>query len=100
MLRVVVALRLDVDRHDLAASHEIAERREVERAPTAVGPGLDDELGRRLEHDLLVDPEIERVLKGLRTEPGRLRPRVRLVEHVVRPRDGRIVEATVKAETG
>src|SRR6476469_2995624 len=69
--RVVLALGLDVDRQHLARADEVADRREVERAPAAVRSGLDDQLGPGLEDDLLVDPEIERVLERLRTEPPR-----------------------------
>ena len=98
MLRVVLAQRLDVDRDDLAPIEQVAHRREEERAPPAVRPGLDDQLGSRLDHDLLVDPEIERVLERLRAEPRGLRPGVRLVEDVVRALDRRPVEPPVHAE--
>ena len=70
MLRVVVAQRLDVDRDDLAAAEQVAQRRKEERTAPAIRPGLDDQLGSRLGDDLLVDPEIERVLERLRSEPG------------------------------
>ncbi len=77
MRRIVLALGLDVDRHDLASPDEVAERREEERAAAAIRPGLDDELRPRLDHDLLVDPEVERVLQRLRAEPRRLGPGIR-----------------------
>ena len=93
MLRIVVPHRLDVDRDDLALAEEVADRGEVERAAAAPRARLDDELRPRLRHDLLVDPEVERVLERLRAEPRRLRPRVRPVEDVVRagrPRPDRV----------
>ena len=98
MGRVVVAHRLDVDRDDLALAEQVADRGEERGAPTAVRARLDDELRPRLDHDLLVDPEVERVLERLRAEPRRLRPGVRLVEDVVRPRDRGPIEPPVDAE--
>ena len=98
MSRIVRALGHDVDRHDLAATHKVAERGEEQRAAAAIRAGLDDEFGLRLEHDLLVDPEVERVLQRLHTEPGRLRPGVRLVEDVVRASDGGAVEPAIEAK--
>ena len=94
---VVVPQRLDVDRDHLAAPDEVADRRQVERASPAVRARLDDDVGPRLEDDLLVDPEVERVLQRLRAEPVRPRPRVRLVEHVVSTRNGGPVEPLVHA---
>ena len=99
MLGVVVPHGLDVDRHHLADAQQVAHRREEERAAAAIRPRLDDELRPSLRHDLLIHPEVERVLERLRPEPGRLRPRVGLVEHVVGAGDGRAVEATIDAET-
>ena len=98
MLRVVVSQRLDVDRDDLTRAEQVAHRREEERASAAVRPGLDDQLGSRLDHDLLVDPEIERILERLSAEPRGLRPRIRLVEDVVRAIDRRPVQPPVDAE--
>ena len=96
--RVVVPRRLDVDGDDLTDTEQVADRSEVERAPTAIRSGLDDQLGSRLDHDLLVDPEVERVLERLGAEPFCLRPGVRDVEDVVGPRDGCTVEPLADAE--
>ena len=98
MGRVVVPHRLDIDRDDLSLAEKIAHRGEERGAPAAVRPGLDHEVGLRLEHDLLVHPEIERVLERLSAEPGRLGPRVGQVEHVVGARDRGPVEPLVDTE--
>ena len=98
MLWIVVSQRLDVDRDDLTRAEQVAYRGEEERASAAVRPGLDDQLGSRLGHDLLVDPEIEWILERLSAEPGRLRPGVRRVEDVMRALDRRPVQPSVNAE--
>ena len=95
---IIVAHRLDVDRHDLTVSHEIAQRREVQRASAAICPGLDDQLRARLVDDLLVDPEIEWVLERLCPEPRRSDPRIREIQDIVSARDGRAVEAAVETK--
>ena len=98
MHRVVLTQRLDVERDDLPGPEQLADRGEVESAPAAVRAGLDDELGLRLDHDLLVDPEVQGVLERLRAEPRRVGPRVGQVEHVIGARDGGAVELLADAK--
>ena len=98
VLGVVLTQRLDVERDDLPGPEQLADRGEVESAPAAVRAGLDDELGSRLDHDLLVDPEVQRVLERLRAEPRRVGPRVGQVEHVIGARDGGAVELLADAK--
>jgi len=53
---------------------QVADRREEERRPTVRRAGLDDELRPNLMQDLLIDPQVGRVLLDLGAEPERTVP--------------------------
>ena len=64
----------DVDRDDPAVAEQVTDAGQKARAAAEVRARLDDQVGSRLDEDLLVDPEVERALPHRLAEPGRLLP--------------------------
>jgi hypothetical protein len=79
--------RADVHRDDLAVAEQVAHAGHVVGASPEVGPRLHDQVGARLDEDLLIGPEVECALSDRDTEPERLLPR-RVVRVVEDPMEG------------
>jgi glycosyltransferase involved in cell wall biosynthesis len=65
---------IGVDRDHLAATEQVADRREIEGAATRSRAGFDDQFGPDRREELLVHPQIERRLVRVDAEPVRVLP--------------------------
>jgi hypothetical protein len=66
-----------IDGDDLAASEQLADGGEEERATALGASSLDDQRGEDGNEQLLVDPEVERGLERPHAEPASVLPRAR-----------------------